>query len=189
MASKVQICNLALARLGASRITSLSDNTNEAKLCNLMYDDLAEEVMSEGAWSSTIKRASLAKTTNTPAFGFTDEFQLPTDPFCLRVLAINDLTPGDYDYRIEGDKLLANISTMKIKYIGRLTDTQSYDPMLKRAIVSRLAAELAYPITGNLQTANAMQEIYRLHIVDGLAADGTQGSTEDVFRSDSVDVR
>jgi hypothetical protein len=189
MSSKVQLCNLALARLGAARITSLSDNTNEAKLCNLMFDDIAEEVMSEGAWSSTVSRASLALTANTPAYGYTYEFQLPTDPFCLRVLEINDLTSGDYDYRIEGDKLLANINTMKIRYIGRITDTQSYDPMLKRAVVSRLAAELAYPITGNLQTSKAMQELYQFHIADGLAVDGTQGSVEDVFRSDDVDVR
>ena len=36
MTSKVQICNMALSRLGASTITSLTDNTTEANLCNTL---------------------------------------------------------------------------------------------------------------------------------------------------------
>ena len=189
MASKVQICNLALARLGAARITSLTDNTAEAKLCTLMYDDLAEEVMVEGAWSSTINRASLNQTTNTPSYGYDYEFQLPTNPFCLRVLAVDEDIPGDNSYRIEGDKLLYNSSTVKIKYIGRVDDTQSYDPMLKRAIVSRLAAELAYPITGTAQVAQQMLDLYLRHVAEGLSVDGQQGSGEETSSPDLHDVR
>ena len=101
MASKVKICNLALSRIGASRITSLTDGTVESTLCNVLYDDMAEEVMSEGSWSSTIARSALNVTTNTPAFGFSYEFQLPTVPRTLKILNINEDTVGDYDFRIE----------------------------------------------------------------------------------------
>lgn len=176
-----------MARINGSRITSLSDNTNEAKLCNLIYDDLADEVMAEGPWSSTINRASLAVTSNTPAFGYDYEFQLPVSPKCLRVLHINEDVPGSYDHRIEGDKLLANVSTMKIKYIGRITDTASYDIMLKRAIVSRIAAELAYPLTANASLAQKLFEQYRFDVANGLSADGQQGTTEIVSSNDLTD--
>lgn len=189
MASKVQICNMALARLGASRITALTDNTAEAKLCNLLYTDIADLVMVEGSWASTIKRASLNLTSNTPSFGYTSEFQLPTDPFCLKVLSVNDITPGDEDYRIEGDKLLANISTMKIRYIGRITDTQSYGPFLTQAVITRLTAELAYPITGQASVAERWFQQYELDVRKGLAQDGQQGSNEYVYSTDLTDVR
>jgi hypothetical protein len=180
---------MALARLGAARITALTDNTAEAKLCNLLFDETADLVMVEGSWATTIKRASLNATTNTPAYGFTTEFQLPTDPFCLKVLQINDITPGDEEYRIEGDKLLANISTMKVKYIGRLTDTQAYGPFLTQAIITRLTAELAYPITGQASVADRWFQQYERDVQKGLANDGQQGSNELTVSPDLTDVR
>lgn len=189
MTSQVQICNLALSRLGASTITSLTDNTTEAKLCNTFFTDLADEVMVEGSWSSTITRASLARTTNTPAFGYTYEFQLPVDPKCLKVLSIDEEQSGSVDYRIEGDKLLSNESTMKIRYIARLTDTEDWDAFLQRAFISRLASELAYPLTGDARKAEAEFERYQLFVQQGLAQDGQQGSKDSVVATDLIDVR
>ena len=189
MASKVQICNIALAKLGVDSITSLSDNTDQAKKCNLLYDDIAIEVMSEGVWSSTVSRVELARTTNTPVFGYSYEFQLPTNPRYLRVLSINEEDPGIYDYAIEGDKLLTNVSTMKIKYQGEITDTESYGVWLRRSIQYRLAAELAYPLTGDSRMAQGLMEQYMRSVADGLAADGLQGSSENSTSDDLNKVR
>ncbi len=191
MSSKVQICNLALARINGSRITSLTDNTNEAKLCNLLFNDIADEVMMEGPWPSVISRATLNLTTNTPEFGFTFEFQLPTSPFCLRVITINkDDTGGSINgpltFRIEGNKLLANVNDIKIEYISRVTDTQSFDPALRRAIVSRLSSELSYPLTGSATLSQAMFDRYRLDVSEGLSIMTQQGSSSRI-RSDDLD--
>lgn len=189
MASIVRLCNVALSRLGAARITSLTDNTTEAKLCNTLYDIVATEVMSEGMWSSTINRATLNQTTNTPAFGYTYEFQLPTSPKALKVLSINEDTTGTYGYRIEGDKLLANVSTMKVQYIGKIENSESYDPMLQKAIVSRLTAELSYPITGSSAVAERWWAKYDQDVADGLANNGQQGSNLYVTSPDLNEIR
>ena len=189
MASKVQICNLALSRLGASTIASLGDSTAEAKLCNTFFDDLAEEVMMEGSWSSTIRRTSLARTTNTPSFGYSYEFQLPVDPKCLKVLNVNSDRPGGIEFQIEGDKLLTDSSSIKIRYIAELTNTEDWDPMLKRAFISRLASELAYPLTGNEQKQEAEFNRYEFFLNRGLAIDGQQGSKQAVSSTDLIDVR
>lgn len=187
MASKVQICNLALLRINGASITSLTDNTNEAKLCNRLYDDIAEEVMTRGPWSSTIRRSSLARTSNTPTYEFSYEFQLPTNPRCLRVIEINDNDPAYYSFRIEDDKLLANITSISIRYIGFVSDTQSYDTMLKRAIVSRLAAELTYPLTGNVALADRMHAQYERELMEGLGLDGSQHSKTKLSSSQDID--
>lgn len=189
MASKVQICNLALSKLGANRITSLTDNTTEAKLCNVLFDDLADEVMLEGSWTSTIKRVSLAQTTNTPIFQFANEFQLPVDPFCLKVLNIDEIVPGDEPYAIESDKLLSDSDNVKIRYIARLTDTEDWDVMLRRAFVARLAAEMAFPLTGDARKAEIEFERYRLFVQEGLAIDGQQGSKVQIIQDDLTEVR
>jgi hypothetical protein len=189
MASKVKIANLALSRLGVSAITSLTDNTIEAKQANLMFEEVAKEVMTEGAFSSTIRRAVLNLTANTPDFGFTYEFQLPTNPVSLRILSIDEEQTGSYEYRIEGDKLLANISTMEVEYIAYLTNSGDYDEMLKRVIVAKLAAELAYPLTGSGAVADKLYNKYLQEFADAKSVDGQNGSNLNIISTDLTDIR
>ena len=44
MASVVQICNSALNQLGAASITSLTDNSKNARLCNERYATVRDAV-------------------------------------------------------------------------------------------------------------------------------------------------
>jgi hypothetical protein len=180
---------MALSRLGAATITAITDSTAEAILCNTFFDDLADEVMLEGSWTSTIKRSSLAKTTNTPTFEYANEFQLPVDPFCLKVLNIDEDVVGNTPYQIEGDKLLTDSGSIKIRYIGRLSDTEDWDPLLRQAFTARLASELAYAITGDQSRANFELERYFRLVNQGLALNGQQGSKEILSNGEYIEVR
>lgn len=189
MASKAEICNLALVRLGANTITSLTDGTQTANLCNTVFDTLADEVMMEGPWTSTIRRADLNQLTTTPAFEYSYQYQLPTDPFCLKVLNVYSLSPSEEDYVIEDDKLLSDESSISIRYIGRLTDTGDWDPYLTRAFIARLASELAYPLTGKSDKAAFELERYRLFLAEGLAINNQQGTIQVMDSADLITVR
>ena len=180
MASKVNICNMALSRIGASTITSLTDGTQEAKLCNTFFDNLADRAMMQGSWSSTLKRVVLAQTTNTPAFQYDYEYQLPVDPKCLKVLMIDEDVDGEHKYSIEDDKLLTDKNGVSIKYIAQITDPENYDPMLTEAIEVLLAAYLVYPLTGSQSGALEFANKYEELVDKNLAIDGQQGSA-DVF--------
>ena len=61
--------------------------------------------------------------------------------------------------------------------------------MLKRAIVSRLAAELSYPITSDPAVIQQMYDLYAVHVSEGLAIDGQQGSGDLTRSRDLHDVR
>lgn len=177
MASKVQICNLALTRLGAARVTNIdSPTTNEEKICNILFDDTVKEVMLEGSWTSTIRRTALAQTTSTPSFEYTYEYQLPVDPECLKVLEVDEEAPGVIDYRIEDDKLLTDESTIKIRYIAYVSDTESWDEMLKRAVVAKLSSDLAYALTGDTRKAELEYQRYMQITRDSLTLNTQQGS-------------
>ncbi len=189
MASKVGLCNIALTRLGADVIASLTSGTREASICNVLFDELAKEVMAEGAWTSATFRASLNKISTAPEFGFDSRFQLPVSPKSLKVLSINELSPGSYNYKVEGDNLLINASSVKIEYIGEVTDTESYDEYLKQSIVSKLTSELAYPLTGNTGLAKSLWEKYKVELKENLSKDGQQGSGIRVISPDLIDVR
>jgi hypothetical protein len=51
MASDVAICNTALNRLGANTITSFTENSKEARLCNAEYEGIRDQVLRSHPWN------------------------------------------------------------------------------------------------------------------------------------------
>ena len=51
MASKVEIANRALQKLGAKRIASLSEDSRNARAINAAYDTLREAELRAHTWS------------------------------------------------------------------------------------------------------------------------------------------
>ena len=90
MPSATDICNRALSRVGEARITSLTDDSKQARACNGAYTHIRDEVFRAHPWNSVITRAKLAKLADAPAFGYDAHYQLPAD--CLRVVEVYDTT-------------------------------------------------------------------------------------------------
>lgn len=71
MATSVDICNYALARLGDISITALNNSTKASRLCTLLYAQLRDEVLSVFPWSFATRRfygdANLASYVNVSA--------------------------------------------------------------------------------------------------------------------------
>ena len=86
MPSVVDICNEAMDLLGAATITSLTENSKEARLCNRRFETVRDAVLRAHPWNAAIARADLAQDSATPAFGFSFQYTLANDPYCLRVV-------------------------------------------------------------------------------------------------------
>lgn len=181
---------MALTQLGARRIADLSDGTEEATLCSVLFDDIADEVISLGSWTSCVFRATLGALSSEPLFGYEYQHQLPEDPYCLVVLNAENST-GDpiTDFQIEGRLLLSNSPTARIKYIGRPSDTEAYDPMLRRAVTYRLKMDLAHTLTGNLSLVSLAQQQFQQAVIDGLKTNNKQGTPEQRLYNALIDVR
>ena len=197
MASVVDLCNRALDLLGAANITALTENSKEARLCNGNFDDVRDAVLRSHPWNIAITRKALPEDSDTPAFGFSFQFSLPTDPFCLRVLSFwnsnvnNDVAAYDSNvmFKIEGRKVLSNEDTCNIIYIGRITDTEQYDSLLNKAISARLAAEIAYNITGSNSVAQNMLTIYEARLKEAKGVDSMEGFPEQPQADDFTNIR
>ena len=197
MASVVDLCNRALDHLGAANITSLTENSKEARLCNGNFDDVRDAVLRSHPWNVGITRKALPKDSETPAFGFSFQFSLPTDPFCLRVLSFwnsnvnNDVAAYDSNvmFKIEGRKVLSNEDTCNIIYIGRITDTEQYDSLLNKSISARLAAEIAYNITGSNSIASNMIALYEARLKEAKGVDSMEGFPEQPQADDFTNIR
>jgi len=197
MPSVVDICNEAMDLLGAATITSLTENSKEARLCNRRFDTVRDAVLRSHPWNTAVTRASIARDSVAPAFGFSYQYTMPTDPYCLRVLSFwnsnvdNEIAAYDSQvmYKIEGRKILSNEGTCKITYIGRVTDTEQFDPMLSNTIAHRLAAETAYAITGSTSVSQQMQQLYEFRLREARSMDGMEGYPDKIIADDFVNIR
>ena len=170
MASVVDICNGALNQLGASTILSLTEDSKNARLCNARYTQVRDSLFRSHPWNCLIKRVELAKDTETPSWGFSYQFTLPAD--CLRVLTILNY---DYDYKIEGRKVVANHDTVKIQYVARITDANLYDELLRETISASLAADIAYAVTSSNPTTQNMYNLFQDKLREARFVDATEG--------------
>ena len=110
MASVVDICNSALNQIGASNIISLTEDSKAARICNQRYTFVRDSVFRSHPWNCLTTRAKIAADTATPAFEFSKQFTLPTDPFCLRVLQLSDT---NILYKIEAASCCATKALLK----------------------------------------------------------------------------
>ena len=144
MASDTSIANLALVRLGQTKITSLTEDNSRAEAIALVFEDSRESVLRSSSWNFATKRASLQQNAEKPDFGYDFSYNLPSD--FLKLKRMQNLST---DFRIEGKKLLTSESTVKIVYISNEKDASLYDSLFVKAMSFRIAADVCKALTGD----------------------------------------
>ena len=178
MASDVSICNSALAKINAQRITVLTESTKAARLCNVIFVPSLDFVTRSHPWTCAIHRQALAQLATGPIFEWTYQYQLPTSPYCLRPLNVYS-TSGEPEYTIEGRSLLTNDTGVNLRYIKKITDYGEIDASLAEALAYYLAFQLAWPLKGSRTLKNDMWEIFEKRIKPlSKSVDSMQASTK-----------
>jgi hypothetical protein len=191
MASVIEICNSALNLLGASTISSLSDDSKNARLCNQRYEPIRNKIFRSHPWNCLIRRVELAQDATVPAIEYDYSYTLPSD--CLRVLKIHngstDSISSDLEYKIEGRKLVTNQGTIYLVYVALVTDPNEFDVALQEAIAAQMAADLAYAITNNATLAKNYQEQADERLREARFVDATENSLGVIESNEFVDAR
>lgn len=178
--SETAICNSALAKLGAQRILSLSDNTEAARLCNEQYAKVRDDLLRSHPWNFAIRRANLVSTGNTPAFGYAYEYQLPND--CLRILST--LSSQD-TWNKEGDKIVSDDSEFAIKYIAKVTDPNQFDTNFCEVLSLKLASDISYSLVQSVTLKQGLYQEYTLALRDARSFDAQEsGSVQTIVADD-----
>lgn len=200
MTSIVDIANYALNSLGATNITSLDENSKAARIINQRYESVRDTVFRAHPWNCLLRRAELAKESTAPEFGYANQYALPTDPFCLRVLEFSNGTlsypqdnmtsnSGGPVFVIEGRKLLTDEGVAKIKYVGRVTDPQQYEANLIETLAAKLAMEIAYALVGSTSIIQLTASLYDQKLKEARFVDGTEGAPQRIEASEFIEAR
>ena len=181
--SEVSICNLALTQLGANTIISLSDDSEVARKCAAVYTRVRDEMLSSHPWNFAVKRDTLAVLDETPKYGYTYAYQLPTD--CLRVLETED----DWEYQVEDGKLLTDASGCTIRYIFRNEDPSDYSPGFVTAFAAAIAKALAFAITESRTISADAAQMAQTALANAKSKDGQEGTPPKMKCSEWLDAR
>lgn len=189
MASEVGICNRALQKLGAKRITSLSEDSRNARACNAAYEEARDSELRKHPWNFAITRVSLAADTATPDWGRANQFTLPAD--CLR---IHDPYPEDNyngrDWVVEGRKILTDESApLYLRYIAQITDPNTMDALFREALAARIAAETCEEITQSVSKLDAIKMNYTAVIRDAKRANAIENVPIEAVEDSWLSVR
>lgn len=168
--SEVEICNLALIKIGHDTISDLTQETKAARMCSRLYPKLRDATLRAHPWNFAIRRASLVASADAPAYGYSYAYAKPLD--YLRIVTCED---PQTDYVLESEFFLASISPFKMKYVWKVTDPNRFDSLFIDAFACRLAADLAMPLAQSAEMVDAMWGSYRERIAEARHADAQEG--------------
>lgn len=187
MANDVEIVNRALIAIGADPILTLSQAGKNATTANRIYPTVRDALLGEHPWKFATKRVILAPTTNTPAYGWSYEFQLPTDFIRVQLVGEDEDTPEPF--LVESDKILANTDSLYLKYTYRETNAGMYRSAFIEALAAKLAAELAVPLADDAGLAEGQLKLYSIKLSSARFADAQEKSQESLRADQWLDAR
>lgn len=179
MASEVDICNRALQKLGAKRITALTDDSVNARSCNAAYEIVRDAELRAHPWNFAIARASLAADSTAPSWGRAKSYELPAD--YLRLLPpYPEDNSNALDWQVEGRKVYTDdTAPLYIRYIKRVSDTSLFDALFVEALSTKLASELCEEITQSNAKKEGLKDDYRETIARAKKTNAIEGVSQE----------
>jgi hypothetical protein len=152
--TRTQICKQAIMRLGS--LESLK--SQPMVFANSFYDHTLEELLSDVPWAFAKKQVTLVVNATNPTSGHTKRYTLPTD--FIQIIRVNniDTTENFGQWEIVGGFLHTDIGApIIVDYTSLVTDVALFPAPFIEALICRLAAKIALPLTtdGNIVTAMA----------------------------------
>lgn len=183
--TEVDLANMALTMLGQQPISALTDSNNRANLADERLADVRDTVLRAHPWNCAIVRASLSKHASAPTWGYKNRFIMPADFIKLVNTEYNTT-----DYQLESGNaggadqlyMLTDESEMNITYVYKVTNVSLMDVTLKHAIATRLAADIAIAVSGEIALEGSMMSKYQLILAEAKFEDSSAHSDLETLR-------
>lgn len=150
--SPVEICRLALDRIGESEATPISSielpETRNELICARNYDLSRQCLLREHVWNFSRAEATLARVGD-GGIDYQDRFLMPDD--CLKIIQIGSRLNRIADYNIKGREIFINSAlnplttsnSLELRYVKDVTDVKLFDPSFIECLALSLALKLS----------------------------------------------
>lgn len=198
MSSVIDICNMAIFRIGNSiRIDDLEENSTAARICKQFYESSRDFVLrADCDWGFATAFAQLAEVAENPNPEYPYAYAVPND--CLQVRRIvNPVLPQGVwsagtdcqmpeippiPFRVingASQRLIStNISPATLEYTLKVESPEMFDPMFVSALSWHLASEIAGPLAKDAGVASACFAQYKATVLEAAAAALNEGTTQ-----------
>lgn len=176
--NEIEICNIALARIGVAPIESMDEASEAARACNQYYDFVRRNVLRKYPWTFATRRVTLAQIDVTPP-DYKFAYRYPSDALALRKMYNQNYCglPEKNQYKIlsdtEGKTIYTDIEAANIEYTADIDDVSLFDDEFIEALGWKLAAEIAFMLTGHMEIAQTCVQAYNAYFTEA-AADNAQ---------------
>lgn len=149
--STTQIANLALSRLGQSRIASMEEASTEARWASELYPTARDYVTEEPSvlWRHAKRTVTLESATNDRSSDYAYAYARPSDCLSFRyILPVYGAFDPRYPIRFEceGDVIYTDEGTARGVYAKQVTDVSLFVPSFTDAVAWYLAHLLVQPL-------------------------------------------
>lgn len=194
--SDVEICNMALANIGArSTIASLTEQSTEARQCNIIYGPARDYILRKHPWKFATKVVALSDIGSPPP-DWSYRYQYPSDCLNAREILTGDRSvsaPVPFEI-VAGDTLndkaiLSDKDQAYLRYTARVTNAAIFDASFVELFSWYMAIKLAMPLTGKKSIRDDALFGYRLVLGDAEATDLNEGEHDPHRESDFITSR
>lgn len=153
--SDVSICNLGLVRCGSDPviISSLNEDSAEARACNAVYTQRRDSLLAMGPWGFATAHVTLALVRQNPNTDWAYEYEYPND--CLAFQRI--LNPAGRESEpikfqrgrnVAGKNVIwTNLEFAVGEIIQRVTDPNRFSPDFSDTLSWSIAVDVCVPLT------------------------------------------
>ena len=202
MSTAIDICNLALSRLGDEATVSSIDppeGSAQATHCARFYPIALSRVLDYSYWTFATTRGTLNQLSAPPKSGWQYAYAPPSNSMNIVALFLpgstNDTNPQEFEVEVLEDGtpvVYANVLNPICMYTLRAVDPSRFQPMFEEALVTLLMSYLAGPVLKGNEGAKMSMNCYQMYTVlvaRAAASDAQQRKVEVVHKPDFLAIR
>ena len=155
MFTKIDLCSMALLKLGEKPIQSWREDSASAQLARTLFEPTVDTLLSLFPWRFATKELVLNKTQD-------DDFLIPVD--VLRILKCNG--------QIIGNRIKASDNTIKITAVVK-TEPEMFPGYFATLVAAKLAMEFCIPLTSDQTVFRTLVALYETELQTAKFIDST----------------
>ncbi len=171
MLTKIDLCSMALLKLGESPIQSLTDDSASAQLSRTLFDPVIDSLLASHPWRFATKTYNLNKTTD-------GDFVIPND--VLRVIKCSG--------QIVGNLIHAPSENMKILSVVRVSP-ENFPSYFVSLAATKLAMEFCIPLIGDQGVFRMLAALYESEMQSAKFIDSTTTTATAIDNFSLINVR